>query len=335
MDRFYAILSGEHPTIPHSELEAILEVEAAGHRILLRLDGAAVFEANLSRPEIITMRAGWVREVGRLLALVEAEAEIIEEAARSAVERLGPPRSVEYKRFRRYGEHLHGTGLRERLRRLASPRGGYTLRVFVSEGAALVGVVVSRLDTRSLNTRRPGRRPFFRPGPLQPEITRAMINLSRLRRGSPFLDPFCGTGGFVLEACLIGARMCVCTDINSIMVRGSTVNLEHYGVSDRCLVAQASATALPVPSRAVPSIATDPPYGRSTSTGRAGYKRLVERFLEEADRVLESGGYLVFAGPAGEEPHMLARSAGFMVLERHQMYVHSSLVREIVVARKG
>lgn len=335
MSRYYALLSGEHPTIPHSELEGILEAEAGPgrYRVLLRLDGAAIFEAPVPA-SIITRRAGWVREVGRLLALTEADTEKILDALEAVVLERGRPRRALYRRYKRYSDHLDDLSIREVLRRLSDPAGGgYVLRIFVTEGAAIIGEQLAVLDTRALNERRPGRRPFFRPGPLLPGLTRAMINMARLRRGRPFLDPFCGTGGFVLEACIIGASLCACTDINSVMIRGSTVNLRHFGVAERCLVSLASATRLPLRGGIFPSIATDPPYGRSTSPGKAGYRRLVERFLAEASRLLEPGGHVVYAGPARLHPHTLAAGAGLEVLERHHMHVHGSLTREVVLAR--
>ncbi|MCE4627821.1 MAG: RsmD family RNA methyltransferase [Desulfurococcales archaeon] len=334
MNRYYALLSGEHPCMPHAELQAILDVEAEHYRVLLSLDGADIFEASIENPRIVAERSGWVKEVGLLYSVVEADEDEILEAARAIVERAGPPRRVEYRRYRQYAPHIDDKNLKLSLRVLEDPRGSYVLRVFISEGAAIIGRVLGRLDTRALHYRRPGFRPFFRPGPLMPQVTRAMINLARLRRGDVFVDPFCGTGGFPLEACMIGASRCYCADVNGAMVRGSRTNLEHYGLEHKSLSIAASATSIPIRDESLRSIATDPPYGRSTSPGRRGYRHLVSSFLREAMRVLAPGGYVVFAGPLGEEPHDLAGNAGFRIEARFHMHVHSTLVREVVVARK-
>ena len=334
MNRYYALLSGEHPCMPHAELQAILDVEADDYRPILRLDGAEIFDASLGNPSIVAERSGWVKEIGLLYSIVEAEPGEILGAARDIVSRAGPPRRIEYRRYKQYAPHIDDENLKRSLRSLEHPSGRYELRVFISEGAAILGRILGRLDTTALHYRRPGLRPFFRPGPLMPQVTRAMINLSRLRRGDVFVDPFCGTGGFPLEACIIGASRCYCMDVKSVMVMGSRKNLEHYGLEHKSLSIAASATSIPIRDESLRSIATDPPYGRSTSAGRRGYKSLVSSFLQEAMRVLAPGGYLVFAGPLGEEPHALAASTGFRVESRFHMHVHSTLVREVVVARK-
>ncbi|MCE4624281.1 MAG: RsmD family RNA methyltransferase [Desulfurococcales archaeon] len=330
---YYAILSGQHPTLPHGELVGILDAEAMSYRIIARLTGATVFEADLpSGPHIITERAGWVKEVGLLWALVEAEEEQILGSASSLVEARGPPRRVAYKRFKRMSQHIDDARLKHTLKTLAHTNGTYELRVFISEGAAIIGIVMARLDTRALYYRSPGRRPFFRPGPLSPNLTRAMINLSRLRRGDTYLDPFCGTGGFALEACLIGAGRCYCGDISGDMVRGSRINLAHYKVYSRCLVMAATATSIPLRDETIGALATDPPYGRSTTTKGRDYRVLVRRFLEEAARVVRRGSYIVYAGPLSGRPSELAEDAGLQVVDRYHMHVHGSLTREVVVA---
>ncbi len=333
MKRFYALLSGEHACMPHAELEAILEVEALRSRVLARFDGASVFEAELDHPSIVAERSGWIREVGELLSAGEADESWIIDTSRIITAELGPPRAIEYRRYKQYSPHIEDSRVKSKLRKIASPRGNYVMRVFITEGVAIIGKVLGRLDTRALHYRRPGKRPFFRPGPLMPQVTRAMINLARMKRGEIFLDPFCGTGGFPLEACIMGAGLCYCFDVNSTMIRGSRINLDHYHLSGRALSIAATATSMPLHEESVHSIATDPPYGRSTSL-RGDYSRLVSQFLSEATRVVKPGSYIVFAGPIREEPWRLAADAGLKVVNRFHMHVHSTLVREIVVARK-
>lgn len=317
MNRYYFLLSGEHPTLPLAELEALLDVY--GGRLLGVLEGVAIAETH--DPVAIVRRAGWVREAGKLETIVEAD----ENEIKRVLSRLRG--RVEVRKFRGYSCHI-GRGLR------ASAPGPDTVRVFVTEGVVVIGIILARQDTRSFNVRRPGRRPFFKPGPLSPQLSRVLVNLSRLREGDFFLDPFCGTGGFTLEACLAGAEVCVCSDIAPEMARGSSVNLAHYGVYSRSVVLRSDAAKLPIQGSTVDALSTDPPYGRSTTTARRSYEELVSLFLVEAYRVLKPGSCIVYAGPASRRPWRLAEEAGFNVAERHQMHVHSSLTREIIVAAK-
>ncbi|MFN4046743.1 MAG: TRM11 family SAM-dependent methyltransferase, partial [Acidilobaceae archaeon] len=93
------------------------------------------------------------------------------------------------------------------------------------------------------------------------------------------------------------------------------------------------ATWAPIAPGVVDAIATDPPYGRLTSTGGRDYSGLVLGFLEEAARVARRGSYIVYAGPHHYSPWRLALQAGLEVVSRHHMFVHGSLTREVVVAR--
>jgi len=336
---YYAILSGEHPCMPLEELRAILDAEASHYKIHAVHDGIAIFTASIMNPSIIAERAGWVREVGVVLGVVESTIIGIRRLARDSSRKLGTDTVwVDPWRFKGYSPHAREDLVRkifvEELRRagIIHARKGRTLRIFITEGIAVAGITLgTRL--KGFHLRRPRRRPFFKPGPLSPELSRVLVNLSRLRRGSTFLDPFCGTGGFALEAMLIGAGKVLCGDIDASMVEGSSINLRRYGCGS-CVVFRHNAVKLPLGDEVVEAIATDPPYGRSTTTSRMGYRGLITGFLPEAYRVLKRGGYLVFAGPYTEGPWRLAEDAGFRVRSRFHMYVHSSLTREVVVASK-
>ncbi len=338
---YYSLLSGEYPALALEELKAILEVESSSYRIIDVLDGLAVYEAEDLDPSTPASRGGLVKESGVVLAVAEARASCIRRASEEAAAMLGG--GVWRVEARVYGSHGHSLGesdaLRAALEGLAaggaglSPRSPRLVRIFVTEGVALIGVAMGRSDTRGFQERSPGRRPFFKPGPLSPQLSRAMVNLSRLRRGDVYMDPFCGTGGFAIEACLLGASRILCGDVDWAMARGSTVNLERYCRGGSWSVYAWNAASLPVASSSVDAVATDPPYGRSTTTRRVGYRRLVSMFLERAVDAVRSGGYIVFAGPWNRGPRELAERAGLEVVSYVETYVHGSLTRGVVVAR--
>ena len=96
------------------------------------------------------------------------------------------------------------------------------IKVIVSE-KIYFGINVGNIDRKSFETRVPQNRPFFSPVSLHPKIARALVNLAHLSAGDILLDPFCGTGGIMIEAGLIGMEIVGC-DIDENMVNGCKNN---------------------------------------------------------------------------------------------------------------
>jgi len=347
---YYAILSGLHPTLPEAELRGILESEGFVYRIVESLDQAVVFECNCSSSSWIAERAGLVHETGRLISIADAEPEAVAEELR-----LNPPcrllsgRSarIVFVRLRGYAKAVVPSDLAVQIARRIhaymerqgcslSPRGPETILVAVTQGAALIGVREGVKPRKLLASHRPSRRPFTHPGGLEPSIARVFVNLSRAspRRGK-YLDPFCGTGGFALEAQTIGVET-VCGELSTGKAKGAKTNLHHYpGAANTTIVAW-DATKLPLRPETIASIGTDPPYGRSISLHGKTLENLLENFLNEAARILRPGGYLAYATPHWAEREAIekTRQAGLQLLEKHYMRVHGSLTRIIIVSRK-
>jgi tRNA (guanine10-N2)-dimethyltransferase len=342
--RWYAYLSGEHPTLPLAELRAILEAEAGEYRMLLVLDQAAIFDACVENPARITGRAGMVKELGRVAAVCEADAERLVDCLKGyrwpwvsekgfavrprfvkgySKEALPPEKAV-----RIVADWItRSTGMRVNL---LDP--GITARILVSEGVAIVGMVSSSRHG-GLHGRRPRARPFFKPGALSPQLSRVFVNLSRIRGGEVFLDPFCGTGGFALEAALLGAYS-VCGDIDRVMAWGSRLNLSWAGVRDKSEVYVGDACRLPLRALSIDAVGTDPPYGRSTSTRRRSVASVIAQFLQSVAEVLRRNRYVAFASPLirGLEVEDMVEDSGLRLVEKHYMRVHRSLTRILAVA---
>ncbi|PSP26037.1 TIGR01177 family methyltransferase [Halobacteriales archaeon QH_10_67_22] len=77
---------------------------------------------------------------------------------------------------------------------------------------------------RDFGDREPADRPFFQPGSMDPLLARALVNIAGARPGHRVLDPMCGTGGTLVEAGLVGARV-VGADAQAKMVDGARENL--------------------------------------------------------------------------------------------------------------
>ncbi len=180
-------------------------------------------------------------------------------------------------------------------------------------------------DTDLLEKRKVGERPFFSPISLHPKYARALINLTGVKRGGTVLDPFCGTGGIVIEAAEMGMRA-VASDFDEDMVIGCRENMDFYGLE---LADFETIDIGDIGERfpEVDAICTDPPYGRSTKTGGEDIDRIYARAGEAIPKSLKHGARagVVLPHPV-EYPGMDLES---VYLQR----VHGSLSRHYHVFR--
>ena len=193
---------------------------------------------------------------------------------------------------------------------------------------------------RQFAERRPHLRPFFSPGVLKPKLARALVNLSGVRAGGLLLDPFCGTGGLLLEAGLpeVGARV-VGLDVQEKMVRGARENLRLFGVGlgkgrsgEDFVVLVGDASKIPLQDSSVDAVVTDLPYGRSSlvaGSGCSALSALYQNALAEIQRVLKPGRRAVVVS---NSPTFFSLLYNFRLLERHAYRVHKSLTRYVAVA---
>jgi tRNA (guanine10-N2)-dimethyltransferase len=194
-------------------------------------------------------------------------------------------------------------------------------RVIVSGSRCYLGRVLWRSDPQRFACRRPGDRPFFHPGVMMPRMVRALLNISCVRRNETLLDPFCGTGGMIMEALLLGISG-VGSDIDPEMTRGSRMNARD-GVF---LIADGR--RLPFHDRSFDAVVTDLPYGQSVSIRARSLDSLYRDALGEITRVLRPGRRAVLV------THRDVRSlaATYMRVEGcYSQRVHKSLTRHILV----
>ena len=189
---------------------------------------------------------------------------------------------------------------------------------------------------RDFGARRPTDRPFFQPGSMDPLEARALVNIAGAGPGRTVLDPMCGTGGILLEAGLVGARV-LGSDAQEKMVRGTRANLEHalghadggraaVGATPPCWhLCRADAAKLPFRDDAVDAVVFDAPYGRQSRI-EGDLHPLVSGAIREARR-LASRCVLV----ADRDWTPAAEDAGWTLTGRFDRRVHRSLTRQIHV----
>jgi tRNA (guanine10-N2)-dimethyltransferase len=180
-----------------------------------------------------------------------------------------------------------------------------------------------RLDLRK---REPGRKSFFHPSMMNATLARVMCNLAGVMPGEIVLDPFCGGGGILCEASLIGAKT-VGIDLNWRLLIGGVENLAAIGTNHSFI--QGDARKIPI--RNCDSIVTDPPYGRASSTRGAHAVSLVESLLGNIDTLLSRRSErLCICTDSEMNIQEIARNNGLIVGQALRVRVHSGLIREIL-----
>ena len=340
------MLSGEHHSLPLSELKAVMESEGIIYKMLRVLDQVAIFSSPNMSPRKVISRTAMTKEIGSLITVIDRPTRIqdvltsVRDVDWSFLEKK--TFAVRVKHVKRYlKKELTTLKLERELgayilskchsAKVDLSRPDVVVKCIASNNTLVIGVVLAALDTKQFTLRKPRTRPFFHPGVLSPKLSRVFVNLSRPRRGDILLDPFCGSGGFLIEAALMGIY-CIGSDISDEMVSGARKNLAFYGLDKLVDIVQCDAVSLSY--RKVNSVSTDPPYGRATTTMGRIVRDLLEGFLNSVCNVLDRGGYIVYATPKTVDSIPLAKEAGLSVLEVHEMRVHRSLTRIIVVARR-
>jgi tRNA (guanine10-N2)-dimethyltransferase len=317
-------LSGEHPTLPPAEASSCCLAEAGSFSLLEHGPGYVILAFPDEFVEPIGQRIALTHRIGRHLASCEPS-----QAARVAAG-LELPEGTFAVRIRRQGQcHPEvdcnrlaaavGAAL-ARGRRVDLVRPDTEVRLLLSDRLH-IHLCRHTVDRSGFEERKVAERPFFSPISLHPRYARALVNLTRVRRGERLLDPFCGTGGILIEAASIGVRA-VGSDLSPEMVEGCKDNLRHFGLEwDEVEVADVG--SIDEVFEDISAVATDPPYGRSASTMREPVAELYSRALPALSRVVGPG-----RGVGVVLPRPCPSSHdGLELREAHEQRVHRSLTR--------
>lgn len=213
------------------------------------------------------------------------------------------------------------------------------IRVVATKNEVFAAYEKFKLNKKHFQNIKPHKRPFFYPGSMSPKLARCMVNLSHIKEGQLLLDPFCGTGGILIEGGMIGAKL-IGSDINWNMKNGTLINLDYCSNLDYCDMDENDYEAHHIDVRElklydkVDAVVTDPPYGISTSTGGVKDGKIFHQFLESIDYNMKENAYLCIAHPHYLDIDPILEDLDFELLERHEIKMHKSLTRIISVIRK-
>jgi len=173
--------------------------------------------------------------------------------------------------------------------------------------------------------RMPKMRPVVMPYTLKSDMARAVINLLGLKRGV-VLDPFCGIGGILLEACDLGFEV-IGNDISYNDLKYFKKNFDYYFPSCNYQRILADSQTQFLKDNSVDGIVSDIPYGRCS---RKLGSDLYESFLKNAKCMLKSNKRLVIVYANFCEFKDLALKYFDFVCEVEE-YINSTMTRHILV----
>ncbi|MCK5107092.1 MAG: methyltransferase domain-containing protein [Nanoarchaeota archaeon] len=197
------------------------------------------------------------------------------------------------------------------------------IEIFITEKYAFCGLLVHKNEDKH-HDRHPNNRPAQHPSTLKPKLAKSLLNLSGLKKGK-VLDPFCGTGGILLESALLNFKT-IGYDLSPEMIKRCKKNIKHFNLNIDVKIKDATSKL-----EKVDLIVTDPPYGRASSVFKRDIIKLYEDFLKQAEKSTKKA---VIIFPSILPFKKIIKTSNFTIEKIYKVKVHRSLTRNIVILKR-
>jgi tRNA (guanine10-N2)-dimethyltransferase len=182
----------------------------------------------------------------------------------------------------------------------------------------------------SWQERRAHLRPVKKPVSLSPRLAKALVNCLGADEDEIICDPFCGTGGFLIEAGLRGKKI-IGSDIDPEMVEATRENCNAFGVHPHRLDLKDAFSY----SESFPYMITDLPYFKNTKNQKntAFYANVITHFFPLVKKTM------ILCVPDTKETLAQLDTALVDFSERYVrkdflIYLHVSLQKRIIIITK-
>ncbi|MBI4453507.1 methyltransferase domain-containing protein [Candidatus Woesearchaeota archaeon] len=228
-----------------------------------------------------------------------------------------------------------------------------TLFVFVKADAKIYATKLLWKNPKTFLKRKAHLRPALHPSSLDPRLAKACVNIAvgmkdiatavknkdkikgaevkdnrskttakitmKTSAEITVLDPFCGSGGILIEAGLMGFNIVGCDIDKEMLIRAKT-NLRHYKIKKFSLELH---DALKL-NRQVDAIVTDIPYGLNTKP--VDIDKLLKQFLKKAYLYTKQ---MIIAFPSTIKYRKLLGK--WKLKKEFEYYIHKSLTKRIIL----
>jgi tRNA (guanine10-N2)-dimethyltransferase len=190
---------------------------------------------------------------------------------------------------------------------------------FFIDGKVIAGKLLWQ-NNEDFEARKVHKWPAPHPTGTHPQIARAMVNLTGIQKGE-LVDPFCGAGGVLIEAGLMGF-IPIGFDIEPELLAKAVKNLQGYKISN-FLLAKKDALTL----NNAKYLVADLPYGRNTPP--KGLEKLYAGFLSRLKQILKGKAVLGF--PSNINYKQLIKKSKLKIRGEYDYYINERLTKKIVV----
>ena len=294
-------LSKEHPIIPHLEIISLYKAYQNDYAIIHDDENVAIVDANIDSDflNILTSRLAFTHSISHFL-FQSSSIDDMKQKNTSLLQTLDGSVAIRYKnRSNTYNSN-------EIVHTLASiftknmpvdlEHPDHEIYAIITNYHIFIGQRLYSLNRNNFEKRKAQFRSFFSPISLHPKLARGLVNISQVIPENKVLDPFCGTGGFLIEAGLIGCTL-YGSDIESQMVKGTMKNLSQYNISPKQLFTSDIGDISNTIDEEIDAVITDAPYGKSTTTKNEDLEELYKRAFESIATVLKPKGHIVMGLP--------------------------------------
>jgi tRNA (guanine10-N2)-dimethyltransferase len=337
----FVLLIGEAPDLALAEVNGALKALSSSEKAE-RLEGQAAVLGG-APPQGLAKRLGFSHFTGLLDEIRAVDLEDIIDGAKDSLEKVKEGASVSFQvKVPKGKAPFSSSELFDSMDRMVREKGSAVRhrepdqKLFVIVGErAYIGRITEMSERLSTNSRRGSRMPYNRPIVMDPRLARVLINLSRLPPGSMVIDPFLGPAGLAVEAAHLGIKV-LGIEKETEIYHGARVNVQHLGLSDMIDIRNGDSRNL----QNLPwmegydefdGIITDPPFGRSATTGGSEPGELLNEVLSQVSSFLDKGAPLVLNSHSQD---LIEDISGFELMETYGFRVHRSMTRHIAVLNK-
>lgn len=328
-------LSKEHPNLPQKEILACLTTEKIKYKIKENNDNILCISTNtdINLIKEVASRLSHIFYVDKLFFSCLNSIKQIEKNAKKNF--IDLPGSIAIKYTNR-SKNRNSQKIVKKIAEIYSKNKKVNLinpnneiRVFITDSKVYVGKKILDIDRTQYEKRRVQFRPYFSPISLHPKIARTLINISCIRKNDTMLDPFCGTGGILIEAGLIGVKI-IGSDIEKKMIQGSKETLDFYKIKNYQLFCS-DISDIKKHVDFVDAIVTDLPYGKAATTKGEDMDKLYLRAFQVFIDILKEKKKAVVGL---SDNKWIKTHKKLKLIDTYEFRVHRSLTRYFAVFEK-